>query len=76
MAESLKAMALEGHGVAFLPLSSVQKEVREQKLAQVRLPNGPSLEVAMEIRAYREKPQSFNPTHKIADLLWQHLLDK
>jgi DNA-binding transcriptional LysR family regulator len=76
MAESLKAMALEGHGVAFLPLSSVQKEVREQKLAQVRLPDGPSLEVAMEIRAYREKPQSFNPTHKIADLLWQHLLDK
>lgn len=73
MAESLKAMALEGHGVAFLPLSAVQKEVREQKLVQVRLPKGPSLEVAMEIRAYREKPASFQPSHEIADLLWRHL---
>lgn len=73
MAESLKAMALEGHGVAFLPLSSVQKEVREQKLVQVRLPKGPSLEVVMEIRAYRQKLASFQPSHEIADLLWRHL---
>lgn len=73
MAESLKAMALEGHGVAFLPLSSVQKDVREQKLVQLRLPNGPSLEVIMEIRAYRQKPQLFHPSHQIADLLWRHL---
>jgi DNA-binding transcriptional LysR family regulator len=76
MAESLKAMALEGHGVAFLPLSAVQKEVREQKLVQVRLPSGPSLEVVMEIRAYREKPQTFHPSHEMADLLWRHLLEK
>jgi len=73
MAESLKAMALEGHGVAFLPLSAVQKEVREQKLVQVRLPKGPSLEVVMEIRVYREKPPSFQPRHEMANLLWQHL---
>lgn len=76
MAESLKAMALEGHGVAFLPLSSVQKEVRERKLVQVRLPNGPSLEVSMDIRAYREKPQPFHPSHEMADLLWKHLLEQ
>jgi DNA-binding transcriptional LysR family regulator len=76
MAESLKAMALEGHGVAFLPLSSVQKEVREQKLVQLRLPNGPSLEVVMEIRAYRQKPQSFHPSHEMADLLWRHLSEQ
>ncbi|WP_353239260.1 LysR substrate-binding domain-containing protein [Limnohabitans sp.] len=76
MAESLKAMALEGHGVAFLPLSSVQKEVREQKLVQLRLPNGPSLEVVMEIRAYRQKPQSFHPSPEMADLLWRHLLEQ
>lgn len=76
MAESLKAMALEGHGVAFLPLSSVQKEVREQKLVQLRLPNGPSLEVVMEIRAYRQKPQLFQPSHEMADLLWRHLLEQ
>ena len=76
MAESLKAMALEEHGVAFLPLSSVQKEVLEQKLVQLRLPNGPALEVVMDIRAYRQKPQSFYPSHEIADLLWRHLLEK
>ncbi|WP_310625130.1 LysR substrate-binding domain-containing protein [Limnohabitans sp.] len=76
MAESLKAMALEGHGVAFLPLSAVQKEVREQKLVQVRLPSGPSLEAVMEIRAYREKPQAFHPSHEMADLLWRHLVEK
>ena len=28
MAEGLKAMALEGHGLAFLPASSVRKELR------------------------------------------------
>lgn len=76
MAESLKAMAIEGHGIAFLPLSAVQKEVREQKLVQVRLPKGPSLEVAMEIRAYREKPQSFQPSNEMANSLWQFLLKK
>ena len=30
MAEGLKAMALEGHGLAFLPASSVRKELRNQ----------------------------------------------
>jgi LysR family transcriptional regulator, hypochlorite-specific transcription factor HypT len=73
MAESLKMMALEGHGVAFLPMSAVQKEVREGKLVQVRIPSGPSLEVAMEIRAYREKPQTFQSINEKADSLWRHL---
>ena len=76
MAESLKAMTLEGQGVAFLPLSAVQREVREKRLVQVRLPDGPSLEVVMEIRVYREKPQSFHPSNEKANVLWQHLLDK
>lgn len=75
MAESLKMMALEGHGLAFLPMSAVQTEVREERLVQVRLANGPSLEVAMEIRVYREKPQFFHPTNEKADLLWRHLLE-
>ena len=76
MAESLKMMALEGHGVAFLPISAVQKEVLEERLVQVRLPNGPSLEVTMEIRVYREKLQSFHPINEKAELLWQHLLEQ
>src|SRR5688500_18527408 len=33
MAESLKAMALEGHGLAFLPASSVRKDLRSKRLA-------------------------------------------
>ena len=32
MAEGLKAMALEGHGLAFLPASSVRKELRAKRL--------------------------------------------
>ena len=32
MAEGLKAMALEGHGLAFLPASSVRKEVSARRL--------------------------------------------
>lgn len=76
MAESLKVMVLEGHGVAFLPLSSVQKEVGENKLVQLRLFNGPSLEVPLEIRAYREKPQSFRPCFEMVDLLWRYLLKR
>ncbi|QHE87884.1 LysR substrate-binding domain-containing protein [Hydrogenophaga sp. BPS33] len=52
MAEGLKAMALEGHGIAFLPASAVRKEVRTRKL----VPAGDGLEIALDIRIYREKP--------------------
>ncbi len=52
MAEGLKAMALEGHGIAFLPQSAVKKELRAKKLALA----GTGLEMSMDIRAYREKP--------------------
>lgn len=76
MAEGLKAMALEGHGIAFLPESAVLKEVRDQKLAQIRLPLDMPLEVAIEIRAYREKPQQFRNTNKTADELWNFLCAK
>ena len=56
MAEGLKAMALEGHGVAFLPFSAVRKEVRAGKLVSAVSPGMGPLEVTMEIRAYRERP--------------------
>ncbi len=57
MAEGLKAMALEGHGIAFLPHSAVRKEVRARKLVSALPPEIDALEVTMEIRAYRELPQ-------------------
>ena len=56
MAEGLKAMALEGHGVAFLPSSAVQKELRSHRLVSAMPAAMSPLEITMDIRAYREKP--------------------
>lgn len=74
MAESLKTMALEGHGIAFLPMGSVRRELGENRLIEVRLPKGPSLSVAMEVRVYREKQQTLDLINETAASLWQHLV--
>ena len=78
MAEGLKAMALEGHGVAFLPSSSVKKELRGRRL----VPAGPLhddtghvYEVTMEVRMYREKPALARSTTPGAQALWDFLLE-
>jgi LysR family transcriptional regulator, hypochlorite-specific transcription factor HypT len=55
MAEGLKAMALEGHGIAFLPTSAVKKELRAKKLSPAA-ESGKGFEAAMDIRIFREKP--------------------
>ena len=52
MAEGLKAMALEGHGIAFLPASAVRNEVAARKLVSA----GGALETSLDIRIYRERP--------------------
>jgi DNA-binding transcriptional LysR family regulator len=72
MAESLKMMALEGHGVAFLPQSSVQREVRYRQLAAA---DGGRSEwsVDMEIRLYRERPTAQRSGKPVVDRLWSHL---
>jgi DNA-binding transcriptional LysR family regulator len=56
MAEGLKAMALEGHGVAFLPHSAVKKDLRAKKLVSALPTNSQDLQITMEVRAYRERP--------------------
>ncbi len=56
MAEGLKAMAMEGHGIAFLPHSAVKKELRARKLVPAVTGDMPALEMTMDLRAYREKP--------------------
>lgn len=61
MAEGLKAMALEGHGIAFLPMSAVQKELRAKKLVSAAPPELKDLHLTMEIRAYRERPTHPQP---------------
>lgn len=61
MAEGLKAMAIEGHGIAFLPHSAVKKELRARKLVPATTPELPSLQMTMDLRAYREKPVAATP---------------
>ncbi|MHA7600640.1 LysR family transcriptional regulator [Alicycliphilus sp. T452] len=73
MAEGLKAMALEGHGVAFLPYSAVKKELRARKLASAAPPGAEDLQMVMEVRAYREKPSRKEPAKSLAQDLWTYL---
>ncbi|MBN9576355.1 LysR family transcriptional regulator [Alicycliphilus denitrificans] len=73
MAEGLKAMALEGHGVAFLPYSAVKKELRARKLASAAPPGVEDLQMVMEVRAYREKPSRKEPAKSLAQALWTYL---
>ena len=69
MAEGLKAMALEGHGIAFLPLSAVKKEVRAKKLVSA----GTGLDMLMEVRIYRERPGGKAAPKSLALALWNYL---
>ena len=78
MAEGLKAMALEGHGVAFLPYSAAKKELRAGKLANAAPPAmQQQLQMVMDVRAYREKPSrkdSSNDSSKgLVQSLWDYL---
>ena len=52
MAESLKYMAIEGHGVAWLPVSTTLEAVSKGEL--VELPG--AYHTGMDIRLYRERP--------------------
>ena len=88
MAEGLKAMALEGHGIAFLPFSAVKKDVSARKLVSAAPPDMKGLQITMEVRVYRERPsgkevgkagvhtnRSAAPTPKRnAQALWDYLL--
>ncbi|MDB5868131.1 MAG: transcriptional regulator, LysR family [Polaromonas sp.] len=69
MAEGLKAMALEGHGIAFLPLNAVKKELRARKLVSA----GAGLEMTMEVRIYRERPSAREGAKSPAQDLWAYL---
>jgi len=73
MAESLKVMALEGHGIAFLPRSAVKKEIQAGTLVEVSLPGGQTLALSMEVRAYREKSGAKPCFKSSAHQLWLHL---
>jgi LysR family transcriptional regulator, hypochlorite-specific transcription factor HypT len=71
MAEGLKAMALEGHGLAFLPASSVRKELKAGRLVPAA-PCGIG-ELTMEVRIYRERSEVARHTKPAAQALWNFL---
>ena len=71
MAEGLKAMALEGHGLAFLPASSVAKELKSRSLVQAA-PQG-QFELAVDLRIYRERPELSRRNKPVALSLWDFL---
>ena len=73
MAEGLKVMALEGHGVAFLPHSAVRKELRSKKLVSAAPPGMQGMEMTMEVRAYRQKPAGRESPKGAAQALWAYL---
>ena len=73
MAEGLKAMAMEGHGIAFLPHSAVKKELRARRLINAGPPELKGMEIAMEVRAYREKPGGREAPKGTAQALWEFL---
>ncbi len=73
MAEGLKVMALEGHGIAFLPFSAVQKEVAAHKLVPIGWPEAESLQITMAVRAYRAKPSAQHVPKHSAQALWSFL---
>ena len=65
MADALKAMALQGHGTAWLPISTVQQELRDKRLERV---GGPEWELELEIRLYR----STGRLRPLAAAVWEH----
>ena len=71
MAEGLKAMALEGHGLAFLPASSVRKEIKARRLVPAA-PKGVG-ELTMEVRIYRERVEVARHVKPAAQALWEFL---
>jgi DNA-binding transcriptional LysR family regulator len=75
MAEGLKMMALEGHGIVFLPESAVTREVKQKHLA--RADGGQSeWEIHMDIRLYRECPSAQRPGKPVVARLWDYLSQK
>lgn len=69
MAEGLKAMALQGHGMAFLPLSAVQAELQARQLVSA----GAGFELSMAVRVYRERPSGKASPKSLAQSLWSYL---
>jgi DNA-binding transcriptional LysR family regulator len=64
-------MAIEGHGLAFLPTNSVARELNAGRLVRAAPPG--QHELTMEIRIYRERPEVARHAKAGAVALWQFL---
>lgn len=69
MAESLKAMVIAGHGLAFLPATSVARELARGEVVEAG-DAGWTLE--MEVRLYRSRQGA----RREVERLWQYLLGR
>jgi DNA-binding transcriptional LysR family regulator len=70
MAEALKVMTLEGHGIAWLPDSSVVRELRDRQLALAVRPSvAARWRGEMAIRLYRDAEH----TRPVVAALWSFL---
>lgn len=74
MSEGLKAMALEGHGIAFLPYSAIKKDLRAKRLVSACPTGMNDLTMTMDLRAYREKPTGKEAKKGAAQALWEYLV--
>ncbi|MEY4443151.1 MAG: hypothetical protein RL442_2151, partial [Pseudomonadota bacterium] len=76
MSEGLKAMALQGHGVAFLPLSAVERELEQGKLVSA-LPAGlEQLQGTLQIWACRARPTARHHVKPLVQALWDFLVQQ
>ena len=76
MAEGLKVMALEGHGLAFLPASAVRAELGDGRLVPADEGDSAPLRLTLDIRAWRQKPgrEGARPAPGAAQALWDYLI--
>jgi DNA-binding transcriptional LysR family regulator len=76
MAEGLKVMALEGHGLAFLPTSAVRAELAAGRLVPADEGGLGPLRMTLDIRAWRQKPGREGARHVqgAAQALWDYLV--
>ena len=69
MSEGLKAMAIEGQGVAFLPASGVVNDVTRGRL--VAIEGAPSID--LEVRIFRQRGAANTTTQGLSGVLWERL---
>jgi DNA-binding transcriptional LysR family regulator len=71
MAEGLKAMAVEGHGIAFLPASAVRNELASRRL----VPAAEGLSLTLDIRLYRARTVDAQRGKRAVSAFWNRLSD-